>query len=151
VFYRPVEPADIPALARIRGADRETEAHWHIRISRYLNHEHHPQQSLMPRVIYVAAEGNSVVGFVAGHLTRRFACDGELQWIDVIPECRGMGVASELLHLLVSWFVEQKAFRVCVNVDPANTRAQRFYRRHGAEPLNEHWLVWNDIRVVLGK
>jgi ribosomal protein S18 acetylase RimI-like enzyme len=37
-----------------------------------------------------------------------------------------------------------------VDVDPANAAAQRFYRRHGAETLNEHWLVWNNINVVLG-
>jgi ribosomal protein S18 acetylase RimI-like enzyme len=105
----------------------------------------------MPRVIYVAAEGDSVVGFIAGHLTRRHACDAELEWINVIGQRRGSGTAAELLRLLAGWFVEQKAIRVCVNVDPSNTRAQRFYRRHGAETLNEHWLVWSDISGVLGK
>jgi len=148
VFYRLVELADIPALARIRAGEWETETYWITRISRYLNCELHPQQALMPRVIYVASEGHSVVGFIGGHLTRRHACDGELEWINVTGERRGSGTASELLRLLASWFVEQKAVRVCVNVEPSNTRALRFYRRHGAEPLNEHWLVWNDIRVA---
>lgn len=36
-----------------------------------------------------------------------------------------------------------------MDVDPANTTARRFYMPHGAENLNEHWLVWNDIKVVL--
>jgi len=85
---------------------------------------------------------------VAGHLTRRHGCDGELQWINVIPERRGSGIASELLRLLAGWFVEQKAFRICVNVDPSNAVARAFYIRHGAEKLNDHWLVWNDIRKV---
>jgi hypothetical protein len=35
--------------------------------------------------------------------------------------------------------------------DPANTTALRFYKRQGADDLNEHWLVWNDIKVVLGQ
>jgi ribosomal protein S18 acetylase RimI-like enzyme len=71
-----------------------------------------------------------------------------LEWINVIPERRGAGVASELLRLLAGWFVEQKAFRVCVDVEPSNTVARAFYTRHGAETLNPHWLVWNDIRKV---
>ena len=96
-------------------------------------------------------EAESLVGFIAGHLTRRYACDGELEWINVIPERRGSAVASELLHLQVAWFVEQRASRICVDVDPNNTTARRFYKRHGAVDLNEHWLVWNDIKVALGQ
>jgi ribosomal protein S18 acetylase RimI-like enzyme len=88
---------------------------------------------------------------IAGHLTRRYACDGELQWIYVIPKRRGSGIASELLRLLAAWFAEQKASRICVDVDPANTTARRFYTRRGAANLNEHWLVWHDINVVLGE
>ena len=118
-------------------------------MGRYLNREHHPQQALMPRVIYVAWEGDALVGYIAGHLTRRYGCDGELQWIYVIPEYRGSGVASELLRLLAAWFMEQDASRVCVDHDPANTVARRFYMRQGALPLNEYWLVWSDIKVVL--
>lgn len=145
VFYRRVDRNDIPAMARIRAANAGTEEHWNARISAYLDGKHHPQQALMPRVIFVAVEGDSLAGFVAGHLTRRHACAGELQWIDVVPQWRGAGVASELLHLIASWFVEQNACRVCVNVDPGNARARRFYQRHGATVLSEHWLVWDNI------
>jgi ribosomal protein S18 acetylase RimI-like enzyme len=123
--------------------------YWKIRISSYMDCEHHPQQALMPRVSYVALEGETLVGFIAGHLTRRYACDGELEWIKVIPNRRGSSVASELPRLLAAWFVEQKASRVCVDVEPANTIARRFYTRHGAQNLNPHWLVWNDTKVVL--
>ncbi|HTF27028.1 MAG TPA: GNAT family N-acetyltransferase [Candidatus Limnocylindria bacterium] len=149
VHYRLAEKSDIPAMGRIRAAEWETEEYWKIRISRYLNCELHPKQALMPRVSYVALEAESLMGFIAGHLTRRYACDGELEWINVIPECRGSAVASELLRLLAAWFAQQKASRICVDVDPNNTTARRFYKRHGADDLNEHWLVWNDIKVVL--
>jgi len=150
VVYREVDKSDIPAIARIRAAEWGDEDYWRIRISRYLDRELHPQHALMPRVMYVALDGDSLVGFIAGHLTRRYACDGELEWIHVIPASRGSGVASELLCRLAAWFQEQTASRICVDVDPANTTARRFYTRHGAEPLNEHWLVWNEINVVLG-
>jgi GNAT superfamily N-acetyltransferase len=147
--FRQAGKADVPAMARLRAARWETPEFWEKRISGYMDREHHPQKALMPRVIYVALEGDSLVGFIAGHLTRRYECDGELEWIDVIAERRRSGVASELLRLLAAWFAGQKASRICVDVDPANTVARRFYARHGAESLNPHWLVWNDIGVVL--
>ena len=149
--YRRSQKSDIPAMARIRALEWETEVYWRTRITRYLDGELHPQHALTLRVSYSALEGDSLVGFIAGHLTRRFACDGELEWINVDQERRGTDVASELLRLLAAWFVEQNAFRICVDVDPANTTARHFYMKHGAEDLNPHWLVWNDIKVVLGQ
>ncbi|MGH9613366.1 MAG: GNAT family N-acetyltransferase [Bryobacteraceae bacterium] len=148
---RKAESSDIPAMARIRAEDWGTEEYWETRISQYLACELHPQEALIPSTIYVALEGNSLVGFIAGHLTRRYACDGELEWINVIPERRGSGVSLQLLRLLAEWFAGQKALRICVDVDPANAAARRFYTRNGADKLNEHWLVWNDIGIVRAK
>jgi S1-C subfamily serine protease len=36
---------------------------------------------------------------------------------------------------------------VCVDV--GDDVARPFYRRHGAVDLNKHWMVWNDIAIVL--
>lgn len=149
--YREADESDIPAMARIRAAEWEAEEYWRNRIAAYLACELHPQHALKPRVSYVSYEGNSLAGFIAGHLTRRYSCDGELEWINVLPDRRGSGIASELLRLLAAWFVAQKARRICVDLQPSNTVARRFYRQHGAEDLNLHWLVWNDIGRVLRK
>jgi GNAT superfamily N-acetyltransferase len=149
MHYRLADQSDVPAMARIRAAQWETEEYWRGRISRYMNCELHPQHALLRRVNYVALEGDSLVGFIAGHLTRRFACDGELEWINVVPERRGSGVAPELLRLLARWFAEQNASRICVDVEPGNAIARRFYKRFGAVELNPHWLVWEDIKVAL--
>jgi len=151
VRYRLAETSDIPAMARIRAAEWETAEYWRARISQYLAGELHPKHALLPRVSYVAVEGDSLVGFIAGHLTRRHDCDGELEWINVIPERRGSGIAGELVRQLATWFISQNAARICVDVDPANLAARRFYTRHGATELKPHWLVWNDIKVVLDK
>jgi len=113
-----------------------------------LEGEIHPQKALKPRVTYVAIEDGLVVGFIAGHLTQRHKCEGELEWINVVAEKRGSGIASELLRRLAEWFVEEKALKICVDVQPANTVARRFYREHGAEDLKPHWMVWNDVRIV---
>ena len=151
VLYREAGKSDIPAMARLRAITWGTEDYWTTRIAAYMDRELHPQKALMPRVLYVAVQDDSLVGMIAGHLTRRFDCAGELEWIDVIPEQRGTGIASELLRFLAKWFVEQNALRVCVDVDPENALAQKFYRRHGAEDLRPHWLVWPDIGVALHK
>jgi ribosomal protein S18 acetylase RimI-like enzyme len=120
-------------------------------MARYLEGLHHPQHALGPRVSYVAVEDDSVVGYGAGHLTRRYGCDGELQWIYVVAEHRRRRVASELVRLLASWFATRNVSRICVNVAPDNAGARSFYTRQGAENLNEHWMVWSEIKVALEK
>src|SRR5437868_9441951 len=147
MHYREADKSDIPAMARLRAAEWETEDYWRTRISGYMDQELHPRQALNPRVLYVAVEEDLMVGFIAGHLTKRFSCDGELEWIDVVRERRRSGIASELLRVLAAWFVEREALRVCV--DPGNAVARLFYARHGAEALNQHLLVWRGISVVL--
>lgn len=81
------------------------------------------------------------------NLTRRFDCDGELQWIYVAQEHRRSRVASELLRLLAQWFIERAARRICVDV--GDDTARPFYRRYGAVERNKHWMVCDDIGVVL--
>ena len=95
----------------------------------------------------MATEAESPIGYAAGHLTRRFRCDGELQWIYVASPWRGDEVATKLLQLVATWFVSKGAQRICV--DPGNEKARRFYRRHGAVDLNKHWMVWTKIGEVL--
>ena len=135
-------------MAQIRSAERVTDEYWKTRIQRYMRGEHDPQKALKPRMLYVALQNSAVVGFIAGHLTRRYECDGELQWINVMEVERNTGIATALLRLLAQWFVSQHAFKICVDVDPENIVARNFYIRHGATELNRHWLVWNDIRSI---
>jgi len=146
IQYREVTEEDLPFIARIL-SDWQTEEYWNTRVSGYYYQELHPQQALLPRTIYVAIASGSIVGFIAGHLTERFGCDGELQWINVIAEFRKKGIAIELLHLLAKWFVERNATYICV--DPGSEQSRRFYTRHGAENLNAHWMAWKDIRIAL--
>ncbi len=148
VTYRIAHPEDAEVVARLRSDGDDNENYYKQRIEGYLRGTHHPQWALEPRILIVAECGSDCVGYIAGHLTRRFDCDGELQWIHIAAEHRGLGVASELLGHLARWFQQHSAQRICVDVEPTNTRARRFYRRHGAIELNEHWLEWQDIAVV---
>ena len=148
IDYRKAGLSDVATVAHLPGAG-EAGGDSADRMSRYLAGVHHPQQALPPRVMWIAARGQAPIGYVAGHLTRRFGCDGELQWIYVVPEHRRTGVASTLLRLLADWFVEQEARRVCVDV--GDDAARPFYRRHGAAELNRHWMVWEDIGTVVSR
>ena len=116
-------------------------------MARYLAGTHHPQEALQAREMWLVSVDGSAIGYVAGHLTRRFECDGELQWIYVAPEARGTPVAGELLRIMARWFVAQGARRICVDV--GDERARRFYRRHGAVEISQHWMTWDDIGTVL--
>ncbi len=147
LVFREANNTDIDALAEIRAINSGTKAHWARRIQDYTLGLVNPQKALRPRVIYIAADNDKVVGFIAGHLTERFACDGELQWIDTVQEYRGRGVASHLVRVLAKWFTDSNAYKICV--DPGNAAARSFYTGIGAEALNDHWLFWPDIRKIL--
>jgi ribosomal protein S18 acetylase RimI-like enzyme len=146
---RPATSADTPAMAAIRAAERGSHEYWHDRIAGYLAGTVNPQQALPERAVFVAEDRGAIIGFVAGHRTRRYGCDAELEWINTAATHRGQGFAAALLLAQAAWFVEQQAFRVCVNIAPDNTPAVAFYRKHGAQPLNEFFMVWPDIRSVV--
>ncbi|HVW96239.1 MAG TPA: GNAT family N-acetyltransferase [Mucilaginibacter sp.] len=146
---RLAEENDLIALARIRGTDAASESHWLYRIAGYYNNTYSPQQAVGERVIFVAVDDHRIAGFIAGHLTRRYHCGGEIQWIDTIPEYRRRGIANALLQQLVAWFDARGAKKVCVNCDPGNTIAAAFYRRNGGSPLNEHWFIWENISEII--
>jgi ribosomal protein S18 acetylase RimI-like enzyme len=50
----------------------------------------------------VATIDNQFAGYSAGQLTTRFACDGELQLLNVAEPFRGQGVANALIKELLS-------------------------------------------------
>jgi MOSC domain-containing protein YiiM/GNAT superfamily N-acetyltransferase len=148
VTYRRINPSDVPVLSRLRNED-ESGGATEERTKLYLTGQHNPQYALKPRTIFGAFENGELVGYVAGHLSRRFDCQGELQWIYVAQSHRGTEVASKLFQLMAVWFVERSARRICVDVDPANAPARGFYARHGAKPFQPYWMVWDDIAASI--
>jgi len=142
VIYREATAADVPAMVECRRSDPDA-GDADPRMAAYLEGNHHPGQALAPRAAFVAID-RDVAGYIAGHLTRRFNCDGELQYLYVMPACRRTGVASRLVQRLVGWFASKGASKICVNA--ADESAAAFYRRLGAVDLKPSWLVWNDIQ-----
>lgn len=141
---REAEVADVARLSGIRAGDPEAGPA-DPRMEEYLAGTHHPRHALRPRVMYVALEEDLVAGYIAGHLTTRFNCEGELQYLYVARHYRRRGAASALLTALANWFIGRDARRICVDVVPENAVARAFYRHHGAIQLNRGWMVWEDI------
>ena len=146
IQYRQAFEADVPILASIRAQEWGTQEYWANRILGYMQGKIHPGNALPQRILYLAFDNKEIIGFIAGHLTIRFNCTGELEWINVLPTHRNKGIAKKLLSLLAVWFIENNAIKVCV--DPDNS-ARKFYIKHGAVPLNQHWMIWNDISIIL--
>lgn len=121
------------------------------RMASYLKGSHHPRHALEPRTILVAEADGVIAGYIGGHQTERFGCDGELQYLWVAPGSRRKRVASRLLMKVTSWFLEGGLRRVCVDVEPGNAAARSFYAHHGAKDLRPSWMVWDDIEIVLRK
>jgi len=149
VLYRPATLLDVAAIAQLRPQPWSNAPDWDYRLAAYLSGEHNPRHALKTRVMIVAEQEGEIIGFIAGHLTRRFHCDGELQWINVSESQRRQGIATQMLRELADWFASHNAHRICVDVQPRNAEARAFYTRHGAEPLNDHWMVFPNISDAL--
>ena len=118
VSYRVATTDDVPAMARLRDKSGWQGGASEERMRQYLAGTHHPQFARAGRAAYLAESSGAVAGFIVGHLTTRFACDAEVQWLLVAPAHRGGSVATPLLEQLTAWFLRQEAPRVCVNVSP---------------------------------
>jgi GNAT superfamily N-acetyltransferase len=145
LIIRRATEVDVPAMAELREQNAWEGGGSAERMGLYLIGDHHPQHARAPRIAFVAEDGNQLTGFIAGHLTTRFDCDGELQWLLVAPVARGGPTATQLWEHLRDWLVAQGARRVCVNVEPGNLRARRFYARMGARDMSSHWMIWSDV------
>ena len=148
VEYREATIADVPAMALCRATDA-VAGPADDRMVAYFEGRHHPHQALAARIGYVAVADSVVIGYIAGHETRRLDCKGEVQYLYVTPEYRRQGVGTTLLEHLAQWFRVRGAATVCVNVNIDSPPAAPFYLSCGALPINAHWYFWPDISAVL--
>lgn len=68
--------------------------------------------------------------------------------VNIKNRYRRRGIAAALLRLLAGWVREQRAVKVCVDVNADSPAAEPFYSSQGASALNTHWYVWPDIAIV---
>ena len=159
---RPVRETDLDAVARVHAQTRVASSYYHDavdvnaevqrlhpRLVGYVAGTYHPSWSLPQRSVIVAEQDNQILGFIAGHRSRRMGCNGELQWMFVLPSWQRKGIGAALLRPLATWFTEQGSRKVIVDAPPENPY-RSFYLKHGALPLDAYWLYWEDIGDVPG-
>jgi ribosomal protein S18 acetylase RimI-like enzyme len=81
---------------------------------------------------YVAEWDGKVVGF--GHYLRRYhrrQARAELVRLYVLPECQDVGIGTAILKTGFTALAKAKIEQCFVSVQTSNTRARKFYERHG--------------------
>ena len=81
--------------------------------------------------IWVAGDGEAIVGFAAAGPSRTEEESVELYAIYVLPEHWGSGAARELMAAAIGSFVEGQYASAMLWVLADNPRARRFYEREG--------------------
>lgn len=140
ICVRLATQGDVPFIASLRGGVPLEPV-----VAAYLAGDYFPSHALRKRVVFLASMQAQPVGYVAGHLTTRMGCDGELQWLNVAENFRGLGVGDRLTVAILEWFKGQGCRKVCVNVASENIPARTVYGRNGAIGFDEHWMVWSDL------
>lgn len=158
IDYREAGLEDVDAIAQVNSdtmrecglapPDLHDVQRLRTRWDGYVRRVRHPQHALESRILFAAVVDGRLVGYVAGHFSQRHGTEGELQSIYVLKEYQGRGIGAALLKRLAEWFVGNKRLSVCVGIDPFNPY-KKFYEKHGARYINQHWLAWDDIGSVL--
>ena len=149
IQFREATTADVTAMAQC-GVDDPVDGVADSRMGAYFDRQQHPQQALLERVGYVALANNDLIGYIAGHLTTRNGCEGEVQFLYVGIKYRRRGIATSLVQLLAQWFQSQEAHKVCVPIAADSPAAAKpFYESLGASPLKKYWYAWDDIASIL--
>ncbi|WP_224484523.1 GNAT family N-acetyltransferase [Robertkochia aurantiaca] len=146
MHFTTCHPEHLEDLARICASELGNYHYWIQRLDGYLNLEGNTQFARNKRIVYVAVEKGKPVGFIAGHLTSRWECDGELQWFFCHSALNRTFTTEKLFTLMRNWFVNQGVKSVCVNVEPDNYRIRDLYSSFGAKVLNDQWLIWKNIK-----
>jgi GNAT superfamily N-acetyltransferase len=85
-------------------------------------------------VVFVAREGNEVVGMVSLLFTISTAEGGPACWLEdmvVRPDRRGDGIGNRLLQHAIDYARIHGFSRITLLTDKVNAGAIRFYERHG--------------------
>ena len=144
ISFRAVTSADVPAMVQCH-LNEATAGPADSRMAAYLEGQHHPQQALPARTGYVAFVGEQVIGYIAGHRTKRHGCEGEVQYLFVSPANRLRGIGTALVQRLAQWFAQQGVRRVCIGVaNDSAPQAKPFVESLGATPLNKNWYAWGE-------
>ena len=101
------------------------------------------------RATFIAFSGDSPVGIGALYRNEGGTDVGEMLQVWVAPEYRGQGVANQVMEAALTWASENGFRTVIATVANGNTRALRFYLKHGFQLANGSTLDGPDDPVLI--
>lgn len=79
-------------------------------------------------VYYVYEQEGRILGYCN---LRLLAGEGEVQRIAVLPDCRRMGLAREMMEVMVDYARENRAAAISLEVRASNLPARNLYEAYG--------------------
>ena len=160
ITYRPATVGDAPAIARtevrskresIPGLESEQSMNydWSFeRWSGYIAGTRHPQLAAKQRMIYVACDGEDVVGYIGCHHTNGskdwWLASSELQQIYILKSYQRQGIGTKLFKTIVCWLRETGINSLGVGYHAANPY-RAFYDKMGGESPASGVSYWHDL------
>lgn len=149
VDFRPAREEDVGPISKICPVSRASKEYWQCLLHNYIKNEFNPHHALPDRIVYVATREESVIAFIAGHLTHRSNYPGHLQWIAVEKDYQRKGIGSELLWKMGDWFIKKDTRCVRADVERWQTDLVNFYYNQKAERINTRGVCWNNIGTLM--
>ena len=81
-------------------------------------------------IVLVADQRGEPVGYITGKLHPEVE-KGDIGLVSVSAQARGIGIGSQLIHAILTWFATQHIKQVVVVTQGRNIAAQRLYQRFG--------------------
>ena len=128
-------------------SEGEMDYNWSLdRWVGYINKTSSPRFALDPRIIYLACDGEHVVGYGACHHTTKRGIEAELQSIYVLKEYQGQGIGTALFVKVVSWLLAEGKNSLLTGFYGANPYV-RFYQKLEAD-ITEGPAIWRDLQQL---
>lgn len=112
----------------------------------YINKTTSPGSALDPRIIYLACDKETVVGYAACHHTTKQGIEAELQSIYVLKEYQGQGIGSALLKRIVEWLLADGKKSLLAGFYDKNSYVA-FYKKL-RENLANGPCIWYDLQEL---
>ena len=163
ISYRIATVDDAPAIAHVEvtskresipdleseftmGFDRSLE-----RWAGYIAGTRSPRLAKPERIVYLACDGNAIVGYIGCHHARPEArgegwqADAELQQIYVLKAYQRKGIGAQLFSMMVDWLRAAKMNSLMVGYHEANPY-RAFYFKMGGREVSPGLCYWNELR-----
>ena len=156
--YREATVDDAPSIARVEVKSKrasipnvvseiEMDYDWSLnRWVGYLNKTSSPRFAEEHRIVFLACDGERVVGYAACHHTTKRGIEGELQSIYVLKEYQRQGIGTTLIMRVVKWLLANGKNSLLTGYYGKNPYV-RFYQKLGAD-LSEGPAIWQNLRQL---